>query len=609
MRQIRGRKIMKATINGKEHTFQAGETILQLARRVGVFIPSLCHFEPLDHKPATCRVCLVQIDDGNGEQIVTACETPVTDGMKIDTLSRRVRNMQRTQVEMIFADHDQECVSCARHGDCELQDLGEAVGVVRNRFSNRLGDKARNRPYDNSAAGMTRDMTKCIRCLRCVEVCRQIQGVAALTLDGKGLDSCIGVGMAEKHDSSACIQCGQCILVCPTGALAERDENDTAIDMLADPEITTVFSFAPSVRVLLGEEFGLAPGVNVEGKIVAALRKIGADIVTDTNFAADVVILEEGTELLGKIKSGAKLPMFTSCCPGWINYAEKHIPEILPHISSTRSPQAVQSALAKTYLAKKMELDPAKIRTISIMPCTAKKDEAARKQLGREEVPDTDLVLTVREFARLLRRAGVNPAELDPEPFDNPFMSASTGAAVIFGSTGGVMEAATRTVYKVLTGNELERMEITPMRGMDGVKEAELDLGPEHGKIRVAICHGLRNARKLAEQAVTGNSPYTFIEVMACPGGCIDGGGTSRIKGKYHPGAETRQQGLYNLDRNMPRRQSHNNPQVLKMYEDFLVEPNSHLAHELLHTEYDNRLKEQSATIQGNRERLTLTLD
>ncbi len=498
---------MKATINGKEYAFKDGETILQLARRNGIFIPSLCHFEPLAHKPATCRVCLVQIDEGDGPQMVTACETPLADGMKIDTLSRRVRNMQRLQVEMIFADHDQECVSCARHGDCELQDLGEAVGLSRNRFSNRLNSSARTRPYDDSAPGMTRDMSKCIRCLRCVEVCRQIQGVAALTLDGKGLDSCIGVGMADKHNASACIQCGQCTLVCPTGALAERDENDLALDLLSDPEITTVFSFAPSVRILLGEEFGLAPGINVEGKIVAALRKIGADIVTDTNFAADVVILEEGTELLGKIKSGAKLPMFTSCCPGWINYAEKHIPEILPHISSTRSPQAVQGALAKTYLAKKMELDPAKIRTISIMPCTAKKDEAARGQLARDGAPDTDLVLTVREFARLLRRAGVNLAELDPEPFDNPFMSASTGAAVIFGSTGGVMEAATRTVYKVVTGNELERMEITPMRGMDGVKEAELDLGPEHGKIKVAICHGLRNARKLAEEALAGNSP------------------------------------------------------------------------------------------------------
>lgn len=598
---------MKANINGKEYTFEDGETILQLARRNGVFIPSLCRFEPLEHKPATCRVCLVEADDGSGPQMVAACETPLTDGMKVDSVSRKVRNMQRAQVELIFADHDQECVSCARHGDCELQDLGEAVGVSRNRFSRRLRPAAQARPFDDSARGMTRDMSKCIRCLRCVEVCRQIQGVAALTLDGKGLDACIGVGMADEHGASACIQCGQCTLVCPTGALAERDENDAVIDLIADPDITTVFSFAPAVRVQLGEEFGIAPGANVEGKIVGALRKIGADVVIDTNFAADVVIMEEGTELLGKIKQGAKLPMFTSCCPGWINYAEKHCPEILPHISSTRSPQAVLGALSKSYLAKKMDIDPARIRTISIMPCIAKKDEAAREQLARDGVADTDMVLTIREFARLLRRMGVDLAEVDPEPFDNPFMSASTGAAVIFGSTGGVMEAAVRTVYNVVTGKDLPSLELAPMRGMDGVKEAELDLGPENGKIKVAICHGLRNAQKLADQALAGESPYAFIEVMACPGGCVDGGGTSRVKGKYHPHAHARQQGLYAIDRNMPRRQSHTNPQLKKLYDDFLGAPNSHLAHDLLHTGYADRKDRPSATIQNNRERLTLT--
>lgn len=598
---------MKATINGKEYEFEDGETILGVAKRNGVFIPSLCHFEPLKHKPATCRVCLVEVEDGNGKRMAAACETPMSEGMRVDSISKRVRDMQRTQVEMIFADHDQECVSCARHGDCELQDLGEAVGLSRNRFTNRLKHSPRERPFDASANGMLRDMGKCIRCLRCVEVCRQIQGVAALTVDGKGLDACIGVGMANDHGASACIQCGQCTLVCPTGALAERDENDRVLDMLGDGEVVTVFGFAPSVRVLLGEEFGLAPGVNVEGKIVAALRRVGADIVLDTDFAADVVIMEEGTELLGKIREGARLPMFTSCCPGWINYAEKHFPAILPHISSTRSPQAVLGALAKSYLAEKMDLDPKKIRMISIMPCVAKKDEAAREALGGENGPDTDVVLTVREFARLLRRMGVDLNAIEPEPFDNPFMSASTGAAVIFGSTGGVMEAAVRTVYSVLTGRDLENMEIAPLRGMDGVREAEIDLGPENGRIKVAICHGLRNARQLAEQALAGESPYAFIEVMACPGGCIDGGGTSINKGQYHPAANTRQQGLYSLDRSMPRRQSHKNPQVKKLYDDYLGEPNSHLAHDLLHTAYTDRSEAPRQTISDNRERLTLT--
>ena len=598
---------MKVNVNGKEYSFKEGETILELAKRNGIFIPSLCQFEPLGHKPATCRVCLVEVDDAKGKRMAAACETPLEDGMVIDSISRHVRDMQRTQVELIFADHDQDCVSCVRHGNCELQDLGESVGVSRNRFIGKVKHSPKSRPVDDTANGMQRDMSKCIRCLRCVEVCRQIQGVAALTLDGKGTDACIGVGMADDHASSSCIQCGQCIMVCPTGALAERDENDKVIDMLADPEITTVFAFAPSVRVVLGEEFGMTPGVNVEGKIVGALKAIGADIVLDTDFAADVVIMEEGTELLQNIKNGKKLPMFTSCCPGWINYAEKHFPDVLPHVSSTRSPQAVLGALAKHYLPEAMEVDPKRLRVISIMPCTAKKDEANRPELARGDTPDTDVVLTVREFARLLRRFGIDLADVDPEPFDNPFMSSSTGAAVIFGSTGGVMEAAVRTVYAVLNGKELDSIEVAPLRGMDGVKEAEIDLGGENGKIKVAICHGLRNARKLAEEAVKGESPYAFVEVMACPGGCVDGGGTSRVKKKFHPHAKTRQQALYRVDRAMPRRQSHNNPQLKKMYDDFLGEPGSHKAHDLLHTSYGNRQQTPTETIEANRKKLTLT--
>ncbi len=598
---------MKAYINDREYTFEEGESILQAARRNGIFIPSLCRFEPLQHTPGTCRVCLVEVADEAGTRMVTACDTPLGDGMRVDTRSKHVRDMQRLQVELIFADHDQNCACCSRHGNCELQDLSEAVGLAGNRFERHLNAAATRREVDDSAAGMVRDMTKCIRCLRCVEVCRQIQGVAALTVNGTGQDACIGVGTAADQQSSACIQCGQCTLVCPTGALAERDRNNQVMDYLASPEITTVFSFAPAVRVILGEEFGFAPGSNVEGRIVAALRRIGADVVIDTDFAADVVIMEEGTELLERIRSGVGLPMFTSCCPGWINYAEKHCPAVLPHLSTTRSPQAVLGALSKTYLAEKMELDPQRIRTISIMPCTAKKDEAARPALAVGGVPDVDVVITVREFGRLLRRMGVDPAQVEPEPFDNPFMSASTGAAVIFGTTGGVMEAAVRTVYAVLNGREMERIEAEPLRGMEGVREAEVDLGEGNGSIRVAVCHGLGNARVLAEQALRGESPYTFIEVMACPGGCMDGGGGSRVKGKYHPEAGARQQALYTLDRSMPRRQSHNNPQVKKLYEDYLEKPNSHKAHHLLHTGYTDRSVHVEESIRDNRRRLTLT--
>lgn len=596
---------MNASINGRDYTFEPGETILQVARRNGIFIPTLCHFQPLNHKPGTCRVCLAEVTDKNGHTgMFTTCNTPMEEGMKVDTRSARVRDMQRLQVELIFADHDQDCAACPRHGDCELQDLAEYVGLSSNRFASNA---SQSRPLDDTMRGMVRDMTKCVRCLRCVEVCRTVQGVAALTVDGTGTGTHIGVGMAPSQNTSACIQCGQCTLVCPTGALAERDENDEVLDYLANPEITTVFSFAPSVRVILGEEFGLAPGENVKGRIVAALRRLGADIIVDTDFAADVVIMEEGAELLDRMKNGGKLPTFTSCCPAWVNYAEKHCPDVLPYLSTTRSPQAVAGSLTKTYLAEKMGLTPRNIRSISLMPCTAKKDEAARVQLHKNGTPDTDVVLTVRELSRLFRRCGIDLSRLEPENFDNPYMSESTGAAVIFGATGGVMEAAVRTVYAVLNHKELPGVDVTPVRGEEGMREAEVDLGEGHGVIRVAVVHGLANARRLAEQAIAGESPYTFIEVMACPGGCVDGGGTCRVKKSYHPHAHERRDGLFAIDRNMPRRQSHNNPQVIKLYEDFLGEPNSHKAHELLHTHYTDRCRVQTESISATKKKLTLT--
>lgn len=596
---------MNASINGRDYSFEQGETILQVARRNNIFIPTLCHFQPLNHKPATCRVCLAEVTDKSGHtEIMTACNTPMEEGMTVNTLSARVRGMQRLQVELIFADHDQNCCACARHGNCELQDLAQQVGLSSNRFSQRMPS---HRPFDDTMRGMVRDMTKCVRCLRCVEVCRSIQGVAALTVDGTGADTHVGVGMAPDQNTSACIQCGQCTLVCPTGALSERDENNCVLDYLADPEITTVFSFAPSVRVVLGEEFGLAPGENVQGKIVAALRLLGADVIIDTDFAADVVIMEEGSELLSRIKNGGKLPLFTSCCPAWVNYAEKHCPEVLPYVSTTRSPQGVAGALVKTYLAEKMGLSPEKIRNISIMPCTAKKDEISRPQLSRNGMPETDVVLTIREISRLFRRCGIDIANLPPEDFDNPYMSDSTGAAVIFGTTGGVMEAAVRTVYAVLNHKELPGVDVMSVRGEAGMREAEVNLGDGNGVIKVAVVYGLANAKKLAQQAAAGDSPYTFIEVMACPGGCVDGGGTYRMKKDYHPHAHKRREGLFAIDQDMPHRQSHNNPQIIKLYKDFLDEPNSHKAHELLHTHYTNRSNVQTESISDTRKKLTLT--
>ena len=377
-------------------------------------------------------------------------------------------------------------------------------------------------------------------------------------------------------------------MVCPTGALSERDQTQEVLDYLADPDIVTVFQTAPAIRVGFGEEFGLPPGVNVEGQIIAALRKLGADIILDTNFGADVVIMEEGTELLGKLRE-KKRPTFTSCCPAWINFAEKHYPEILPLLSSTRSPQAVMGKIAKTYLAEKRGIEPKKMRMISIMPCTAKKEEAARPALGENGVPDVDIVLTMREFARLLRREGIDLKLLEPSAYDDPLMSEYSGAAAIFGTTGGVMEAAVRTMYCVVNGKELEHIEVSQLRGFENVRSAHVDLGGSYGQIKVAMCHGLKGTRQLVEAVLDGSADFDFIEIMACPGGCVDGGGTLKSKKSYIPHALKRRETMFNIDRKTKVRQSHNNRQVQKLYADFLGAPHSEKAHHMLHTRYSSR--------------------
>ena len=398
-----------------------------------------------------------------------------------------------------------------------------------------------------------------------------------------------GVGLkGGKVDASPCVACGQCIMVCPTGALSGREQTQNVLDYLADPEIITVFQVAPAIRVGFGEEFGLPPGTNVEGQIISALRSLGADVILDTNFGADVVIMEEGTELLGKLAE-KKRPVFTSCCPAWINFAEKHYPDILPYLSSTRSPQAVVGKIAKTYLAEKRGFDPARMRVISIMPCTAKKEEAARPALSTAGRPDVDIVLTVRGFARLLRREGVDPKKLEPSAYDDPLMSEYSGAGAIFGTTGGVMEAAVRTMYYVINGKELEHIEVTQLRGFENVRSAQVDLGGELGEIKVAMCHGLKGTRELVEAVLEGRADFDFIEIMACPGGCVDGGGTLRSKKAYIPFAMKRRETIFNIDRQAKVRQSHNNAQVKRLYEDYLGAPHSEKAHHMLHTHYTAR--------------------
>ena len=583
-------------INGKALTAYPNETILSAARRHDFHIPTLCELADIDHTPGTCRVCLVEIQmpGQTNTHMVTACNTPVKEGLAVETRSKKVRDMQKLQVELLMADHLQDCATCIRHGSCELQDVAQFVGLKENRFFDPIRVAARE--IDRSSPAMVRDMTKCIRCQRCVTVCRNYQEVDALVVTGTGLDTAIGLRHGKNQKDSTCVTCGQCVLVCPTGALAEKDETDRVLDYIYDPEITTVLQFAPAIRVGFGEEFGMAPGTNVEGQIIAASRKLGIDIVLDTNFGADVVIMEEGTELLHRLGE-RKRPTITSCCPAWINFAEVHYPELLPLLSSTRSPQAVVGAIAKSYLPVKMGLDPKKIRVISIMPCTAKKDEIVRPQLADDDMPNVDVVLTTREFARLLKREGLNLNTIEPSTFDNPYMSEYTGAGVIFGTTGGVMEAALRTVYKVVNGKELDKVELTQLRGFEGVRSATVDLGGNIGEVKIAMAHGLGETRALMEAIKAGEADFDFIEIMACPGGCVDGGGTLRSKKQYLPYALKRRETMFGIDRAAKVRQSHNNEQVKALYRDFLGSPNSEKAHHLLHTFYNDRKAELELTV------------
>jgi len=587
---------VNVVLDGKPVVAHAGETILQCARRHDVHIPTLCEMDDIDHAPGTCRVCLVEIrvPGQDHDLMVTSCTTPVREGLEIHTRTRRVREMQRLQVELVLADHHQDCATCIRHGNCELQDVAQFVGLHTNRFFDPARVAAR--PVDTSSPALIRDMTKCIRCQRCITICRDGQGVDALVVSGTGQDTSVGLRYGLSQLESTCVTCGQCVLVCPTGALGERDEVETVVDYLNDPDVITVFQFAPAIRVGFGEEFGMAPGTNVEGHIIAALRRIGADIVLDTNFAADVVIMEEGTELLRRLGEG-KRPTFTSCCPAWINFAEKHAPDMLPHLSSTKSPQNCLGIIAKTYLPEKMGLDPSRIRVVSIMPCTAKKDEAVRPALQHGKVPEVDVVLTTREFARLLKREGIDLRELEPSTFDNPYMTEYSGAGVIFGTTGGVMEAAVRTMFHAVNGRELEHVELDQLRGFDGVRSASVDLGGAIGVVKVAMAHGLKPARRIVEAVRAGTVDLDFIEVMACPGGCVDGGGTLRSKKAYLPHALKRRATLFGIDRGRAVRQSHNNKQVQALYRDFLERPYSEKAHYLLHTYYTDRRIAMTRTV------------
>lgn len=571
---------VRVTIDGQEVEVPSGSTILEAARIAGVDIPTLCYHPDLDVK-AMCRVCVVEVVGARTLQ--AACTQPVSEGMIVKTSSPLAREARRMNVELILSNHPQDCLNCIRNQKCELQTLAEKLGIREQRFERRSRTKNN---LDISSPSLVRDMEKCILCRRCVAVCQQVQGVSALGPINRGIDTIVApVGGCELN-SVACTLCGQCVHVCPVGAIYEKDDTQKVWSALADPTKHVVVQTAPAIRVAIGEEMGLEPGALVTGKLVAALRRLGFDKVFDTDFSADLTIMEEGHELIHRLQNGRTLPMITSCSPGWIKFIEHFYPELLDHLSTCKSPQQMFGALAKTYYAQKAGIDPKDIFVVSIMPCTAKKFECGREEMTDSGYPDVDVVLTTRELGRMLREAGINFATLPEEEFDAP-LGISTGAGVIFGATGGVMEAALRTVYEVVTGKELPSVDFTEVRGLEGIKEATIDLDGQ--KVKVAVAHGLANAKKILELIKEGKADYQFIEVMSCPGGCIGGGGQPIPTNKEV--IKKRLAAIYDADKGMKLRKSHENPAVKALYEEFLGKPLGEKSHHLLHTHYVKRGK------------------
>jgi len=565
------------TIDGRQVTVPAGTSVLEAATQAGVKIPTLCYLEGLN-EIGSCRLCVVEIE--GAKTLAASCVTPAAQGMVVHTNTRQVREARRAVLELIISNHPFDCLTCVRSGSCELQALAESLGIREIRFA---GAKAHH-AVDNSTPSIVRDPDKCILCRRCVAVCEQVQGVSAINVSGRGFNSVVSPAGQLPLGDAACTLCGQCILVCPTGALSEVDSTRKVWEALGDAKKHVVVQTAPAIRVALGEEFGLAPGSIVTGQLVAGLRALGFDRVFDTNFTADLTILEEGNELLQRLTTGGTLPMITSCSPGWIKFIEHFYPDMLGNLSTCKSPQQMFGALAKTYYAEKAGVDPADMFVVSIMPCTAKKFECERPEMRSSGYQDVDAVLTTRELARMLREAGIDPTALEPEDYDAP-LGIGTGAAVIFGATGGVMEAALRTVYEVVMKQDLPSLDFREVRGFEGIKEAEVVLGDT--TVRVAVAHTLGNARKLLERVRSGEAFYHFIEIMACPGGCIGGGG--QPIGTNTERRLERIDAIYQADRDLPLRKSHDNPEVKQLYEEFLGEPLGHRSHELLHTQYTAR--------------------
>ena len=583
---------MKITINNQSYDVAEGQTILQACQIAGIRIPTLCFLKDVSTN-ASCGICVVEVK--GARSLLRSCITKVTEGMEITTHNERIATARRINTELLLANHPQDCLGCDRNQNCELQTITYEMGITDKHFVRTRKEVLKK---DVSSLSLVRDPEKCILCGRCVAVCRDVQTVRAIDFAGRGVKTHIATYLDMPMGSVACTNCGQCALVCPTGAITEKSSVSEVWEAIHNPVKTVIVQTAPAIRVGIGEAMGMTSGSLVTGQMVAGLRRLGFSKVFDTNFTADLTIIEEGNELLKRIKTGGKLPMITSCSPGWIKFIEHFFPASLGHLSTCKSPQQMFGAVAKTYYAEKTGLDPRNIVVVSVMPCTAKKYEAKRPEMDgafeywkdklslteNDRFFDVDAVLTTRELSRMFREAGVDFSHLPVEEFDNP-LGTSTGAAVIFGATGGVMEAALRTAYEVYTGKTLSDINFRAVRGMEGIREAEVDL--DGTKIMVAVAHTLKNARILLEQIEKGESPYAFIEVMTCPGGCLGGGGqpipTNTEVRKF------RADSIYYEDAHKGLRKSHENPEILYLYEHFLKEPLGHLSHHLLHTTYTER--------------------
>ena len=570
-------------INGVTVSAPAGSTILEAARLAHIKIPTLCYLKEINEIGA-CRMCVVEVK--GARSLVASCVYPINEGMEVWTNTPKVLDSRRKTLQLILSTHRKECLSCVRSGNCELQQLCHELKVEdENKYEGEMPKAL----IDTSAAHMVRDNSKCILCRRCSAVCENVQGIGVIGANGRGFSTYIGQAFDMGLVQTSCVSCGQCIAVCPTGALSEKDCTDQVFEALADPTKHVFVQTAPSVRAGLGEEFGLPIGTNVEGKMAAALRRLGFEKVFDTDFAADLTIMEEAHEFLDRVQNGGVLPLITSCSPGWVKYCEHYFPDMTENLSSCKSPQQMFGATLKTYYAQKAGIDPKDIVSVSVMPCTAKKFEIGRDDQDAAGVADVDISLTTRELARMIKRVGLEFNELPDETFDDP-LGESTGASVIFGATGGVMEAALRTAVETLTGETLASLDFHEVRGTQGIKEATYNVAGMD--IKVAVASGLGNARALLNKVKSGEANYHFIEIMGCPGGCVNGGGQPQQPASVRNFTDIRAlraKALYDQDASMPIRKSHVNPSIKRLYEEFLGEPGSHKAHEILHTTYVKR--------------------